>query len=184
MKKHTKTIILISLIIILCIIIGVISYFIYSNNNKDIEFTSIDDSFKITLSNKIRPKQVVISKEDYVLDIISAKKQMFMYVTLFNKERDLDFLQLVNNEKTAIASSRENVRDQSEVTLLEFNGLTSYTYSYTYFDKDYNKDLYTEVYWLIDSEKIYIFDFEIIAENTEYGKTLFKNAMNTVKIVK
>lgn len=86
MKTRTKLIIIVASII-LCIIIGISSYFIY-NYNRKIEFTSIDDSFKITLPNKIKPKQTVITKEDYVLDIISVKKQIFMYATVFKKKEN------------------------------------------------------------------------------------------------
>lgn len=181
MKTRTKLIIIVASII-LCIIIGISSYFIY-NYNRKIEFTSIDDSFKITLPNKIKPKQTVITKEDYVLDIISVKKQIFMYATVFKKERELNFEELVINEKSTISSSRENVRNQSDVKNTTIDGLNAYTYNYTYFDKDYNKDLYTEVYWVIGENQIYIFDFEVISENTDYSKPIFDYAINSLKII-
>lgn len=182
MKTHTKFIIIVASIIFV-IIIGSASYFFY-DYNKDLEFTSIDNSFKITLPNKIRPKQTVITKEDYILDIISVKKQIFMYATVFNKERDLNFEELVLNEKETISSSRENVRDASDVKSTIIDGLNTYTYNYTYFDNDYNKDLYTEVYWVIGDSKIYIFDFEVISENADYSKPIFNYAINSLKIIR
>ena len=120
MKTRTK-IIIIALSIILCIIIGFTCYFIY-DYNREIEFTSIDDSFKITLPNKIKPKQTVIEKEDYILDIISVKKQIFMYATVFNKERDLNFEELVNNELSTISSSREMFETSQKLELLQLMG--------------------------------------------------------------
>lgn len=188
MKKRTKIIIIVVSIIILCVLLGTIGYFVY-DYNRDIEFTSIDDSFKITLPNKIKPKQTVLvseedAKKDYMLDIISVKKQIFMYAVVVDKERDLDFKEFINNEKTAISSSRENVRNLSDVTSTTIAGLEAYTYNYLYFDTDYNSDLYTEVYWVIDENQIYIFDFEVISENMDYAKTIFVNAMNTLQILK
>lgn len=180
MKTRTKIIIIVASII-LFLIIAATCYFIY-DYNRMIEFTSIDNSFKITLPNKIKPKQTDSDDENYVLDIISVKKQIFMYSTVFNKERDLNFEELANNEKTTISSSRENVRNQSDVSTITINGLTAYTYNYIYFDKDYNSDLYTEVYWVIGENKIYIFDFEVISENIEYAKPIFSNAINTIQI--
>lgn len=186
MKKSTKIIIIAVLIVVLSALIGTIVYFVH-DYNKDVVFTSIDDSFKITLPNKIKPTQTVINREDtsdYVLDLISAKKELFMYTTVVEKEREIDFQNLVEQEKLAISTSRENVRDLSDVSTLKVNDFPTYTYSYTYFDKDYNKDLYTEVYWVIADSKLYIFDFEVVSENMEESKEIFKNAINSIEFAK
>ena len=167
-------------IILLLIISGIFIYHLYNKYFCCKDITSVDNSFKITVPNRLNIKIKEKSEtEDYTLDLYSVKDEMFLYSTVIDKKTEINLEETVKNEKESVSKALSNFNNILDVQKILISNYTSYKYAYTYSDVDYGKDLYAEIVWIETDSKIYILDLEVISKNMEKYKTIFNEIENS-----
>lgn len=166
-------------IIILLAIIVLLGYHIYNKYFCYTEVSSIDNSFKLTIPNRVKFKIKNSDKENYFLDLYSVKDEMFLYTSVINKKSEVDLNEAVDSEKNNLVTALTNVNSISDTSELTINDNKSCKYSYIYSDSEYGKELYSEVVWIETESKIYILDLEVITKNMNKYKPIFEEIENS-----
>ena len=157
-------------VIILFVIFG---YYFYHKNFCYTTVSSRDNSFSISIPNKVNFKFKDSSEDDYFLDFYSIKDNMFFYSNIIDKKAEINLVDVVNEEKNNLNSNFENVNVLSDVENFSFNNYNACKYSYTYKEPNLNKDLYAEVFWIETNSKIYVLDLEVSSEKIDKYKPIF-----------
>lgn len=152
-------------IILLIIVFAILGYYLYNKYYCYTEVIAVDNSFKVTVPNRINYKIKETSDENYTLDFYSIKDEMFFYSNVIDKQSEIDLKEVVTTEKNNLSSNLSNVNIVSDVTESNINNYKVCKYSYTYTDSSYGNDLYAEVAWIETKSKIYILDLEVITKN-------------------
>ena len=174
-KQMHLFLILILLFSILVTLTGCKNNNLNQENNVIVE--SDDGKFQINI-----PEDMAIefnNDENYSLDLFCEEDNMYLYSTTIYKTREVDLLDYVNDDKEYVISSKENSRDISEITSMQIQDYTSYTYNFTYTDSEFGKDFYTQIIWIETSENIYILNFEVVTENKEAYLQIFNDIANS-----
>ena len=161
-------------IIILIIVLAFASHKIYQTYFCSTDISSYDNSFKLTIPNRIKYKIKESSEQNYTLDLYSVKDEMFLYSTVIDKKTEINLEETVKNEKENVSKTLSNFNNILDVQKISIQNYNSYKYSYTYSDSDYGKDLYAEIVWIETDSKIYVLDLEVITKNMNKYKTLFE----------
>lgn len=172
------------LIIITLILISTFAIFNNKNNTviKYATLKSSDEKFSIDIPSNIKLKTNSKENNDFTIDLYSVEDEMYMYATNINKTREIDLLDIVNDDFSLYLSDKENIRDNSSVVKSVIRDYKAYEYSLTYFDKEYGKDFYSNIVWIETSNNIYILNFEVVAKNTDTinkFKDIFLNMKNS-----
>lgn len=170
-----KKIIIPAVIVILLIILSLAIFFVYKNNSTPVELTSNDNSFKITIPGNIKFER----KSTDTLDIFSKKDEMILSSTVIKKEREINLSDAAALEMAGLHNLKPNLDNLSELNKIDLDGYEAYKYSYTYSDKDYENDFYTEIVWIKTDKNIYVLDLEVITKNQEKYKDLFNKIINS-----
>ena len=170
-KKH---IFILIFIIILIAILAFAGHKIYKTYFCSTEISSRDNSFKLTIPNRIKYKVKDSNDENYTLDLYSVKDEMFLYSTVINKKSEINLEETVKNEKESVSKTLSNFNNILDVQKTSIQNYNSYKYAYTYSDADYGKDLYAEIVWVETDSKIYVLDLEVITKNINKYKPLFE----------
>ena len=165
-KKH---IFILIFIIILIAILAFAGHKIYKTYFCSTEISSRDNSFKLTIPNRIKYKVKDSNDENY-----TVKDEMFLYSTVINKKSEINLEETVKNEKENVSKTLSNFNNISDVQKISIQNYNSYKYSYTYSDTDYGKDLYAEIVWIQTDSRIYVLDLEVITKNINKYKPLFE----------
>lgn len=173
--KNKKTIIISVVCIVLLIAIVLSIYFVNKNNSTPTVLTSNDNSFKISIPGQVKFER----KDTTTLDIFSEKDEMILSTTVIEKQRDVDLNSIAKLEMAGLSSLKQNLDNLSDLSKVELKGYEAYKYSYTYYDKDYQSDFYTEIVWIKTEKNIYVLDCEVITKNQEKYKTLFNEIINS-----
>lgn len=171
---NKKTIVIsVALVVLIAIILSI--FFITNNNSTPVELTSNDSSFKISIPGKIKFER----KNSNTLDIFSKKDEMILSTTVMEKQRDVNIEDIAKLEMAGLSSLKQNLDNLSDLNKIEVKNYEAYKYSYTYYDKDYQNDFYTEIVWIKTEKNIYVLDCEVIIKNQEKYKTLFNEIINS-----
>lgn len=171
---NKKTIVIsVALVVLIAIILSI--FFITNNNSTPVELTSNDSSFKISIPGKIKFER----KNSNTLDIFSKKDEMILSTTVMEKQRDVNIEDIAKLEMAGLSSLKQNLDNLSDLNKIEVKNYEAYKYSYTYYDKDYQNDFYTEIVWIKTEKNIYVLDCEVITKNQEKYKTLFNEIINS-----
>ena len=171
MKNKIILIIFIIIVLALTVLLG---YHIYDNYFCYTEVSSVDNSFTLTIPNKVKFKIKNSNEENYLLDLYYVKDEMFLYSSVIDKKSEIDLKEVVETEKNNLASTLNNVNSISDTSEITINNYKSFKYSYIYSDSEYGKDLYSEVIWIETDTKIYILDLEVITKNMNKYKSIFE----------
>ena len=96
---------LIVFILILVIVAGLIGGFIYNKYFCFTEVTAVDNSFKLTIPNRVSYKIKDSNEEGYSLDFYSIKDEMFFYSTVIEKESEINLKDVVTKEKDSVSAA-------------------------------------------------------------------------------
>lgn len=176
MKNNKVLIIFCILLLIILIILGSFfynKYFCYT------DIYSIDNSFKVSVPNRVNFKVKESSEENYFLDFYSVKDEMFFYSNCINKPSEINLKEVVHNEKNNVSLNLQNVNMVSDICQFNINNYKAYKYSYTYTDTSYENDLFAEIVWIETDSKIYVLDLEVITKNMEKYKRIFEKIENS-----
>lgn len=171
--------ILIVFIILILIVLGFLGYYFYNTYFCYTDVVAVDNSFKVTVPNRVKYKVKEVSDENYTLDFYSVKDEMFFYSNVIDKQSEIDLNEVVSTEKNNLCSNLEDVKIVSDITESNINNYKACKYSYTYTDSSYGNNLYAEVVWIETDSKIYILDLEVITKNMEKYKTIFEEIENS-----
>lgn len=171
--KFKKIITIIVIILILACLLGLLGFHIYNTYFCSTEVTSFDNSFKLTIPNRVKFKVKESTEPDYSLDFYSVKDEMFFYSTVINKQSEIVLKDVVNEEKLSLNTKLKNFNLISDLQELKINNHLAYKYTYSYTDSEYGSDLYAEVVWIETDAKIYILDLEVVLKNIEKYKPIF-----------
>lgn len=175
-KKHIFIGIVIAILVI--VIIGLIYFF----NKSKITYTTLkssDGKFSIELPSNIEYKINSKENNDFTIDLYSVKDEMYMYASSVEKTRELDLLEIVQDDKTSYIADKENITDDTGINEINIKDYKAYEYSLKYYDKEYGKDFYSNIVWIETSNNIYILNFEVISNNTDRYKDIFSNIKNS-----
>ena len=172
MKKNKFFIAIFIIITMLVIFCG---YKIYSTYFCSTEITAVDNSFKITIPNRVKYKIKESNEEKYSLEFYSVKDEMFFYSTVIDKKSNINLEEAISNEKNNLSSNLKDVKIISDVSKITISNYNSYKYSYTYKDENYGNELYAEVVWIETDSKIYILDLEVITKNMKKYQSIFES---------
>jgi hypothetical protein len=161
------------LIIIAIVIVGCV---LYSPKNNEITYSTLissDESFQISFPSNISYK--INQKEDneFIIDLYSTDYEMFFYATKIAKLRQVDFYQVVNDDKENYLQDKQNIYDDSGIVSSDIPNYTSYEYSFIYSDTSYGKDFYSYVVWIETDNNLYVLNFEVVKENMDLFKDIF-----------
>ena len=177
MKK--KRIFILIFVIILVAILAFVGHKIYKTYFCSTDISAYDNSFKLTIPNRIKYKIKESSEQNYTLDLYSIKDEMFLYSTVIDKKTEINLEETVKNEKENVSKTLSNFNNILDVKKISIQNYNSYKYSYTYSDSDYGKDLYAEIVWIETDSKIYVLDLEVITKNMNKYKPLFEKIENS-----
>lgn len=170
-KKH---IFILIFIIILIAILAFAGHKIYKTYFCSTDISAFDNSFKLSIPNRIKYKVKDSGDENYSLDLYSVKDEMFLYSTVIDKKSEINLEDTVKNEKENVSKTLSNFNNISDVQKISIQNYNSYKYSYAYSDTDYGKDLYAEIVWIQTDSRIYVLDLEVITKNINKYKPLFE----------
>ena len=134
---------------------------------------SDDEKFQISI-----PEEIEIefnTDENYSLDLFCAKDSMYLYANTIYKNREIDLLDYVKDDKEYLLSIKENSSDASDIIYMQIQDYKAYTYSFTYTDSEFGNDFYTQIVWIETSQNIYILNLEVITENKEAYIQIFND---------
>jgi len=143
------------------------------NTPENVIVQSDDEKFQISLPSSIDIE--FNNDQNYSLDLFSSKDNMYLYANTIYKNREIDLLEYIKDDKEYIFSSKENSRNCSEISSVQIHDYKAYTYSFIYTDSDFGKDFYTQIIWIETSQNIYILNFEIIIENKDSFIQIFND---------
>lgn len=138
-----------------------------------------DDSYSIEIPENLEYR---INSEDnskFTLDLYSVKDEMYLYGSSVKKTREVDLLDVAMNDKVSYLGDKENIRDDSGMNEITISGYKACYYTLTYYDKEYQKDFYTNVVWIETDSKLYLLNFEVISENKDSYVPVFEHMMNS-----
>ena len=170
-KKH---IFILIFIIILIAILALAGHKIYKIYFCSTDISSYDNSFRLSIPNRIKYKIKESSEQNYTLDLYSIKDEMFLYSTVIDKKSEINLEDTVKNEKESVSKTLSNFNNILDVKKTSIQNYNSYKYAYTYSDADYGKDLYAEIVWIETDSKIYVLDLEVITKYMSKYKPLFE----------
>lgn len=140
---------------------------------------STDNKFSIELPSNIEYKVNSENNNNFTMDLYSVKDEMYMYASSISKNRELDLLEIVQNDKLSYVSDKENIMDDTGINEITIKDYKAYEYSIQYYDKEYGKDFYSNIVWIETSTDIYILNFEVVSINTDKYKDIFSNIKNS-----
>lgn len=157
------------LVVLLCI--G--GYFLLKEHITYETLTSTDGKFSIEMPSNIEYK--INSKENnsFTIDLYSVKDEMYIYATTIAKTREVNLMDIINNDKTSYLADKENIREDSGIIETSIKDFKAYEYSFVYYDKSYGKDFYCNTVWIETNSNLYILNFEVINDNAEKYKDIF-----------
>lgn len=175
--KNSK--VLIAFGVLFLIILILLGGFFYNRYFCYTAISSTDNSFKISVPNRVKFKVKESSGENYFLDFYCVKDEMFFYSNVINKQSEINLKEVVNNEKNNVSLNLQNVNMVSDILEFTINNYKACKYSYTYTDTSYGNDLFAEVVWIETDSKIYVLDLEVITKNMEKYKGIFEKIENS-----
>lgn len=138
---------------------------------------SDDNKFQICIPENI---EIEFNNDDnYTLDLFSENDGMYIYANTIYKNREVNLLDYVKDDKQYLLSTKENARDSSDISSIQIQDYTAYTYNFIYTDSEYEKDFYIQIVWIETSNNIYILNFEIITENKDTYIQIFDDIINS-----
>lgn len=177
---NKKTLFIVGVIILLfIIIISMIFYFSKKNTVTYTTINSTDGKFSIDIPSNIEYTANPYENNNLLIDLYSEKEELYIYVSAVAKERDLDLLEVVNNDKNVYTSNKGNVQNVSDTININIKDYNAYEYSFTYFDTHYEIDFYSNVIWIETANNFYILNFEVNSNKMEKYKPIFNNIKNS-----
>ncbi|MCI8482073.1 MAG: hypothetical protein HFJ27_03145 [Clostridia bacterium] len=167
---------------ILVAIILVLSGLFFLLKHPKITYSPIiasDGSFQINFPSSITYQMNQKENNEFILDLYSAKDEMFLYATKIAKSRQIDLLQIANNDKANYQKDKANVREASEVISSNVQNYKVYEYHFVYTDSSYGKDFYSNVVWFETNSYLYVLNFEVVKENIDKFQDIFLNIKNS-----
>lgn len=138
---------------------------------------SDDEKFQISIPETIEIE--FNTDENYTLDLFCKKDNMYLYANTIYKNREIDLLDYVQEDKEYLLSTKENARDSTDITSMDIKDYKTYTYCLTYTDSSFGKDFYTQIVWIETSQNIYILNLEVITENKKAYTQIFNDIANS-----
>ncbi len=174
--KNIKTIFIFTVLFVLVI------FLTGCNKNTDEQVNNViiqsdDEKYQISLSEDIEIQ--FNTDENYSLDLFSEKDNFYLYVNTIYKNREVDLLDYVKDDKEFVLSKKNNTRDTIDISSINLQKYTAYSYSFTYTDSDFNKDFFTQIVWIETSDNIYILNLEISTENKDRYIQIFNDIINS-----
>lgn len=169
-------------IAIVAIIIIVVMFFIF--HKKEITYktlTATDGSFEISFPSNVTYQTSQKENNQFVVDLYSTKDEMFLYATKIAKSRQVDFYQVVNDDKENYLKDKQNIREDSRIVATSIQDYKAYEYRFVYTDSSYGKDFYCHVIWIETDSSLYILNFEVVDKNKEKFQDIFNNIKNSFK---
>lgn len=167
-------------IAIVSIIIIIAMFFIFQK--KEISYktlTATDGSFEIGFPSNVSYQVNGKENNEFVIDLYSTKEEMFLYATKIAKSREIDFYQVVNDDKENYLKQKQNTREDSGIISTPIKDYKAYEYHFIYNDNSYGKDFYCQVVWIETDTNLYILNFEVIDKNKERFQDIFNNIKNS-----
>ncbi len=177
--------IIISTIIVLALLFIFISIFSTYNKSEIIEYTvlkSNDEKIELTVPDNIGFEPFNASDTNFSLNIYSKKNNFFIYSNTIEKQREVDFLNIIRDYRNSFINSHENVANASDVIQININKYSSYEYFIDYYDSEFGDTFYINSIWFETDENIFIINFEIPAKDYEILKPVIDNIKSTIKL--
>ena len=177
-------------IILLCVIaliVFAICIFIFTNstNQKKSGFITInsrDNKYSLDLPTKFN-YTIGNSSDSLSLDLYDSKNELYVYCNTIEKSREIDLVEIINEDKTSYFASKQNSAEIDMVHEIKLDNYSGYEYSMTYFDNEYGKDFYCNVVWIQTEKYIFTLNFEIPKEKLEHFKPVFDEIKNSFKLI-
>jgi hypothetical protein len=182
MEKLNIKKVCIGISILVIIILAIIICIFYYSSKKEITYSPItasDESCQITFPSNISYKINQKDNNEFIIDLYSTNDEMFFYATKISKLHDIDFYQIVNDDKENYLKNKENIYDDSGIVSSNIPNYTSYEYSFIYSDTSYGKDFYSYVVWIETDNNLYVLNFEVIRDNMDAFKDVFYKIKNS-----
>lgn len=170
----------IGIISIIVIIIAVALILIF--NRPKVTYSTLnstDNKFSIELPSNIEYTINSDNNNSFTMDLYSVKDEMYMYASSLSKNRELDLLEIIQNDKLSYLSDKENITNDTGINEIAIKDYKAYEYSIQYYDKEYGKDFYSNIVWIETSTDIYILNFEVVSNNASKYKDIFSNIKNS-----
>lgn len=161
------------------IIIGICLFFVFQNKPKYTTLTATDNSFSISFPSNTSYQINQTANNDFVIDLYSNKDEMFFYATHISKSRQIDFKQIVSDDKESYLKDKQNIREDSGIVSLDIPNYKAYEYHFIYYDDSYGKDFYSNVIWIETDKNLYVLNFEIVNDNLSQYQDTFLNIKNS-----
>lgn len=177
---NKKVLLIVSVIILLLVLIT--SMIFYFNKKDTVKYTttaSKDGKISIDIPSNIKYTQNPYENSNLLIDLYSEKEDLYIYVSAIAKERDLDLLEVVNNDKNVYTTNKGNVKNVSDTININIKDYNAYEYSFTYFDTHYEMDFYSNVIWIETATSFYILNFDVNSTQAEKYKPIFNNIKNS-----
>lgn len=173
MKKRNTIIIGGVLLVIVLIIVSLFVLF-FSKKVPDYQtITSTDNRFCLQIPLDRNYKVNMKEDSTFTLDFYSVTDEMYGYASTIKKQRAVNLLDIVKEDKSSYLADKQNIRDDSGIQELTLNNYKTYEYTLTYYDSSYGKDFYADVVWIETDQYLYILNFEVISTNQKEYEEIF-----------
>lgn len=179
-NKNRKYIYIGISIAIVAIVILLVCFFLFQNKQiKYVPLTASDGSFEVKFPSTVSYQSNAKENNEFVIDLYSNQDEMFFYATHISKSRQVDFHQIVTDDKENYLKDKENIREDSGIVSFELSNYKAYEYHFVYYDTSYGKDFYSNVIWIETEKNIYVLNFEVVNDNIEKYQNIFLNIKNS-----
>lgn len=181
MEHSKRNYIIIGIIATILIIVIISAIFLIFQNRKVTYQTLIasDGSFQVDFPKHISYQSNQKENNEFVIDLYSTKEELFFYATKIAKSREIDFYQIVNDDKENYLKEKQNIREDSGVVSTTIQNDKAYEYHFIYTDDSYGKDFYCHVVWIETDINLYVLNFEVVDKNKDKFQDVFAKIKNS-----
>ena len=173
-KKSIRLILLLGLILVL--LTG-------CNKKQDTIITDANGSIQITVPGNLKFENLPSSNGTYDIGVYSNSEDIYIYINSSINMTGKEIETIAKEDMENNVPTMNNARDVSELSKIEIQDYTAYTYHYTYTDGQYNKDYYSQIVWIQAGEKVYLMNLEVNRNNIDTYQTTLNTIITSFKVL-
>lgn len=170
----------ISMILLLGIILV---FFTGCGQKKDMVITDTNQTMQITVPSNLKFENLPDGNGNYDIGVYSKDKDIYLYINSSINSTTKDIEAIAKEDMENNVPTMNGSRDVSELSKIDIQDYTAYTYHYTYTDGQFNKDYYSQIVWIQAGETVYLMNIEVNTEQLSTYQTTIENIITSFKVL-
>lgn len=165
-------------------ILGIILLLLTGCGKKqDMVITDNNHSIQITVPGNLKFENLPSENGNYDIGVYSKDKDIYLYINSSINSTTKDIEAIAKEDMENNVPTMNGSRDVSELSKIDIQDYTAYTYHYTYTDGQFNKDYYSQIVWIQAGETVYLMNIEVNTEQLSTYQTTIENIITSFKVL-